>query len=406
MQAESFEFNPLSPEFQANPYDYYQAIRQFMPQLHYAEWNTWFLTRHNDCSAVLKDQRFGHEILKIATREELGWGDVPEDQRAVSAVFQSWMLNRDPPDHTRLRSLVHKAFTPRMVERLRDKAQSLTDAAINQLLDEREADLIELLAMPIPVTIIAELLGVPANDQDAFRGWSRALAGSLEMTQEPEVYRQASRAADEFNAYFRELIAEKQRHPREDLLSALAAVDAEGDRLSEEETLAMCILLLVAGHETTVNLIGNGTLALLRNPDQFALFAAHPAGLAKTAVEEFIRYDGPVQLTSRFALEDGELNGMNFHKGQEIVTIIGAANRDPEKFENPESLDITRTDNPHLGFGAGIHYCLGSPLARLEGQIVFATLAERVPNLQLAVSDPARRKTYVLRGLAELPVRV
>jgi cytochrome P450 len=314
------------------------------------------------------------------------------------------MLLKDPPDHTRLRTLVHKAFTPRIIERLRDTVQSLTDALLDQAQEKGEMDVIEDLAFPVPVTVIADLLGVPASDRETFRRWSRDLAHTLELTDAQEIYVTGSKATVEFAAYFRELADERRRTPREDLLSALVAVEAEGDRLNEDELIAMCILLLIAGHETTVNLIGNGTLALLRNPDQFVRLQQDPT-LIKAAVEELLRYDSPVQLTARWVMEDIEFNGHRMRKGQQIATLFGSANRDPERFANPDQLDIAREDNHHLAFGNGIHFCLGAPLARLEGQIVIGTLARRFPNMQMTTDSPPYRNTYVLRGLQHLPVR-
>jgi cytochrome P450 len=366
----------------------------------------WFLSRYDDCAAVLRDSRFGHEILNVMTREELGWAaETPENIRPLVEMQRGWMLLKDPPDHTRLRTLVHKAFTPRMIERLRETIQTYTNSLLDTAQESGKMDVIEDLAFPVPVTVIADLLGVPASDRETFRRWSRDLAHTLELTDVEEIYVRGSGATVEFAAYFRELAAERRRIPREDLLSALVAVEAEGDRLTEDELIAMCILLLIAGHETTVNLIGNGTLALLRNPDQFRKLQEDPA-LVKPAVEELLRYDSPVQMTTRWVMEDLEFNGHPMKKGQQVATLLGAANRDPERFENPDTLDITRDDNHHLAFGNGIHFCLGAPLARLEGQIVIGTLARRFPKMELTTDSPPYRDTYVLRGLQNLPVRV
>jgi cytochrome P450 len=402
----AFQFDPLSPEFQSNPYAYYDGLRQFAPVFYWQDWNTWFLSRYDDCIAVLRDGRFGHEILNVMSREELGWmADTPENVLPLVEMQRQWMLFKDPPDHTRLRTLVHKAFTPRMIERLRESIQSFTDTLLDQAQARGEMDVIEALAFPVPVTVIADLLGVPASDRETFRRWSRNLAHTLEMTSAEEIYVRGSLATVEFSAYLRELTAERRRAPREDLISALVAVEAEGERLTEDEMIAMGILLLIAGHETTVNLIGNGTLALLRNPDQLALLSENPA-LVKTAVEELLRYDSPVQMTTRWVMEDVEFNGHQFRKGQQIATLLGAANRDPEHFSDPNRLNIAREDNHHLAFGNGIHFCLGAPLARLEGQIVIGTLTRRFPNMQLATDNPPYRNTYVLRGLQHLPVHL
>jgi cytochrome P450 len=397
------EFNPLSPEFQANPYPYYDMLRENMPILFFSDWGNWFLTRHEDNVAALKDARFGRDILSIMTREEMGWQEDPPHLRPLYQMQEEWMLLRDPPDHTRLRTLVHKAFTPRMIERLRERAEAIT----NDLIDKAQAnggmDLIDEFALLLPVTVIAEMLGVPVSDYAMLHQWSTGLAHTLEMAQSPEVAERGAEVTVEFSAYIREMIAERRKNPQEDLISALVATEAEGDKLSEDEMVSMCILLLFAGHETTVNLIGNGTLALLRNPDQWEKLKADPS-LVKSATEELLRYDSPVQMTARWVLEDCEFAGHQLKRGQQVSTMIGAANRDPARFANPNQLDITRDSNPHIAFATGIHFCIGAPLARMEGQIAFAALARRLPNLKLVNENPPYRNTYVLRGLAELPV--
>jgi cytochrome P450 len=264
-------------------------------------------------------------------------------------------------------------------------------------------DIIAGLAVPLPVTVIAEMIGVPMDDRDKFREWSRDLAGTLELTEAPEVYERGSRATEAFADYLRDLLAERRQHPQDDLLSALVAAEEAGDKLTEDELIATVILLLIAGHETTTNLIGNGMLALMRNPGQLEKLKADPS-LIRTAIEELLRYDSPVQMTARWVLEDLEFNGQPMTKGQQVATLLGAANHDPEQFANPQTLDITREDNHHLAFGSGIHYCVGAPLARLEGQIAIATLLRRMPNLTLTTDSPPYRDTYVLRGLREMVV--
>ncbi len=398
----AIDFSPLSPEFQANPYPFYDMLRDNMPIFFWQDWGMWFLTRYEDCSFVLRDPRFGREILKHMTREELGWGEVPDNQKALVEVTHAWMLFRDPPDHTRMRGLVHKAFTPRIIERLRDRIQAITDQLIDDVLAKGSMDVITDFAYPLPITVIAELLGVPSKDMAVFQRWSRALAFSLEFTTDPEIYVAAATAAHEFGEYLRERFAECRIKPQDDLLSALLAAEIDGEKLSEQDLIGTCTLLLTAGHETTINLIGNGLYALLSNRDQWEKFTANPS-LTKIATEELLRYDSPVQLTSRRALQDIEYNGVTFKKGQEVATMLGAANRDPAKFTDPNTLDITREPNQHMAFGNGIHFCLGAPLARLEGQIAFETLARRLPNLALA-GEPVRRNTYLLRGLSELKV--
>ena len=314
-----------------------------------------------------------------------------------------WMLFKNPPDHTRLRGLVHKAFTPRRVEQMRSQIQAITDGLLDRVQAAGRADLIAELAYPLPVTVIAAMLGVPAEDHAQFHAWSDALAHSLDLTEDPEVYTRASRAAVALTAYLRTIIEQRRRQPQDDLLSALILAEEGGGRLSEDELYATVTLLLVAGHETTVNLIGNGVLALLRHPDQLRRLRDEP-GLIRTAVEELLRYDSPVQATSRVARADLEIGGHTIRAGQQVSFLLGAANHDPARFADPTRLDLSRDPNPHLAFGSGIHYCLGAPLARLEGQIAINTLVQRLPGLALAPERPEHRDNYVLRGLRRLRV--
>jgi cytochrome P450 len=387
-------FDPRSPAFRANPYPYYDMLRSAAPVLYWDVWGIWFLSRYDDCSALLRDSRLGHGQNS---------GEPPAEQRALFEMQGHWMLIKNPPDHTRLRGLVHKAFTPRIVEQMRGRIQGIADGLLDRVADAGKADLIADLAYPLPVTVIAELLGIPAEDHQEFHGWSDHLARSLDLTDDPEVYNRASRAAADLTEYLRDLIARRRRQPREDLLSALIQAEEGGGRLTEAELYATVALLLLAGHETTINLIGNGTLALLRNPDQLGRLRENPA-LIRPAIEELLRYDGPVQMTSRMALEDVELRGQTIRAGQQVAFLLGAANHDPERFAAPQQLDIGREPNQHLGFANGIHYCLGAPLARLEGQIAINTLLERMPDLELATEAPEYRDNFVLRGLRELPV--
>jgi cytochrome P450 len=320
-------------------------------------------------------------------------------------MMDKWMLLMDPPDHTRLRSLVHKAFTPRIIAQLRPTIQQLTDDLLDQMQAQagKPVDLIAGLAYPLPVAVICALLGVPQADHHQFHGWSDAIARSLDLTEETAVYDAAAESAVALTGYLEDLLAERRARPQDDLFSALVAVEEEGERLSTAELFATCALLLIAGHETTVNLIGNGTLALLRHPDQWQRLRAEP-GLAESAVEELLRYDSPVQLTSRMACEEFEYKGSTFRRGQGVAFLLGAANHDPARFAEPARLDLARADNRHLAFGSGIHYCLGAPLARLEGEIAFSTLARRLPNLALTTEQVTYRDNYVLRGLTALPV--
>ena len=391
------EFDPRSPAFRANPYPFYDMLRAFAPIFYWQPWGMWFLTTHEDCHALLRDDRFGHLPLSVAA--------APPSQRALWQMQTNWLLTMNPPDHTRLRGLVQKAFTPRAVAQLRATIQRLTDALIDRMAEKEQVDVIADLAYPLPVAVICEMLGVPLADQGLFHAWSAALVRSLDLTDEPAVYNRASVAAAEMTAYFDALLAERRAQPQTDILSALVAAEEAGDRLTTEELFGTCALLLVAGHETTVNLIGNGTLALLRHPDQWQRLHNEP-GLIASAVEELLRYDSPVQLTSRAALTDVTYKGQRFPRGTFVTFLLGAANHDPAVFADPARLDVGRANNRHLAFGGGIHYCLGAPLARLEGEIALGTLARRLPTLALAGGPPVYRDNVALRGLEALPAKL
>ena len=388
------EFDPRAPEFRADPYPFYDMLRSFAPVFYWEPWGLWFLTSHEDCQALLRDDRLGHSFI----------GEAPPQQQALWDMQRNWILSMNPPDHTRLRGLVYKAFTPRTVAQLRDTIQWNTDNLIDAVEGQGEMDIIHDLAYPLPVTVICSMLGVPAEDHIKFHEWSDAIARSLDLTEDETVYDRASLATVEIKAYLADLLAQRRVDPRDDLLSSLVVVEEAGDRLSADELYATCALLLIAGHETTVNLLGNGTLALLRNPSQWVRLQQEP-DLVRMAVEELLRFDSPVQFTSRVALDDVIYKDQHYPQGTALGFVLGAANRDPAQFVDPWRLDIGRENNKHLAFGGGIHYCLGAPLARLEGEIAFATLARRLPKLALASEDAFYKDNYVLRGLESLPVR-
>ncbi|WP_326568605.1 cytochrome P450 [Amycolatopsis rhabdoformis] len=355
-----------------------------------------------EAEKVLRGGRFGHaEPEVIAEAGDPADPDVPVDGegRVVRAFV---FLN--PPAHTRLRRVVGKAFTARTVEGLRPRVEELVGEFVERVVEAREVDLMGELAVPLPVTVIAELLGVPVADRERFGAWSGAMAraGDPAFLLPPGVAEAAAAARREFVAYFRELAAERRKKPREDLLSELVA--GEGERLSEGELLVTLTLLLVAGHETTTNLIGNGMLALLRNPEQYATLG-RDASLVDGAVEEILRYDSPIQLAPRTVLADTELGGVELQAGTSVLVLVGAANRDPREYDDPDRFDIRRPVSRHLAFGRGIHFCLGAPLARMEGRIVLRELAKRLPALRLA-GEPERADTVTLRGLRTLPVAV
>jgi cytochrome P450 len=390
-------FNPMDPAFVADPYPTYRQLRTEDP-VHHSPLGFWVLTRYDDVVAALRDPRLAKEAIAAFVAARFG---------APVPIMGLSMLDRDPPDHTRLRSLVSKAFTPRVVEGLRPRVQQIVDGLIARAREKGSMDLIEEFAYPIPVNVICEMLGVPVEDHERFKGWSLDIARGLDsilLPPDSDVPKRSVASRTALAAYFRELIAKRRASPRADLLSGLIAAEEAGDKLSENELLATCILLLIAGHETTVNLIGNGTLALLRHPDQLRRLRDNPA-LIGTAVEELLRFDGPVQRTARIPSEDVVIDGRTIAKGEMVMPFIGAADRDPVQFPDPDRLDIGRTDNRHIAFGWGIHFCLGAPLARVEGQIAINTLVQRLPKLALATDTPRFRESLTLRGLASLPVQ-
>ena len=394
----------FDPTFKANPYPTYAELRSGAP-VYRAELpdgrGVWLVTRYDDVVAVLKDERFAKDWRSAMTPEQLAQiPPIPEVMRPLSEN----MLDKDPPDHERLRRLVSKAFTPRLIERMRPRVQEIADTLLDAVEDKEGMDLIDDYAFPLPITVIAELLGVPVEDRNRFREWSNA-AVSGDTTQE-YVEKILLPHMQAFIDYLRALFEEKRENPKDDLISALVLAEEAGDKLSEDELLAMVFLLLVAGHETTVNLIGNGTLALLQNPDQLQKLKDDPS-LIKPAIEELLRYDGPVETsTERFAREDVAIGDTVIPKGEMVMVVIAAADHDPARFPEPDTLDIARADNKHLAFGKGIHHCLGAPLARMEGQIALGTLLRRMPDLRLKGSPESLtwRPGMVLRGLKGLPV--
>lgn len=372
-------FDPASPAFRRDPYPLYDQLRAAAPIFFWAEGNTWFFTRWEDCNALLRDNRLGNDPA----------GDA--------------MLFQNPPDHTRLRSLVQKAFTPRILEQQRAFIQQLTNELLDRVQEQGQMDVIADLAYPLPVAVIAALLGVPAEDHVLFHEWSKALVDSLDLARDPALDPAIAAAEAGFRDYFTRLIRARRADLREDLLSALIVAEEAGDRLSAEELYFNARLLLVAGYETTVGLISNGTLALLRHPDQLAKLQAEP-GLMGNAVEELLRYDSPIQMVGRAVLTPLAWQGHRLEPGQGVGVMVGAANRDPARFAQPEQLDLARPNVQHLSFGSGIHYCLGAPLARLEGQIAIGTLLRRMPQLTLATDRLAYRDNYIFRSLERLPV--
>ena len=388
---------------QANPYIGYRRLREADP-VHWSEaQGGWILTRHADILGVLRDPSYSSDPRKGGMRVQQT--DDASMRPMIEMALGRIMLFSDPPDHTRLRGLVSKAFTPRRVEELRPRIQQIFDELLDQAMAKGSTiDVIEDLAYPLPVIVIAEMMGAPPEDREQFKQWSRPLAKMIDPFVTDEQMKAAAMAAMAFVQYLVVLIEERRANPRNDVLSAMVAAEEEGDKLEVPELLANFILLLIAGHETTMNLIGNGLTALFAHPDQLAALRDEP-DLAKNAVEEILRYDGTVQLTVRTPLEEKVIDGHTIEPLQQVVVLLGAANHDPAVFENPDALDIRREDaRHHVAFGSGAHFCLGAPLARAEAQIALLTLLQRFPKLQLAVDEVRWRDSVTLRGVVDLPV--
>lgn len=392
------------PTHRADPYTPVRLLREAGP-VHRTPLGLHLLTRYADCAAVLQNTAWSHADEASHLHPSISAEEAAEE---LPTSFL-WM---DPPDHTRLRNLVSKAFTPRTVSRLRPRIEELVTELVDAALAQGEFDLIDLIAYPLPLTIVCELIGVPAKDHKLAQRWSQDLARGFDpdVLMTPEAHDARSAASREFMRYFRELIDERRAEPADDLLSALAAVEDQGDVLTETELLTTCVTTLVAGHETTVNLVGSGLLALIRNPDQFELLRGHPE-YVPSAVEELLRYEPPVQMTTRSAKEPITLAGHDFQPGDGVVVLINSANRDPEVYDDPDRLDVARfhdrTAPPsrQLAFSLGIHYCLGAPLALLEMEILLRELIRRVGTMELRGEDLVYKANLIVRGLAELPVR-
>jgi cytochrome P450 len=393
-------FNPLSPDFIKNPYPAYQRLRTADP-MHVNSFGAFVASRHAEASLVLRDKRFGKDFVERSKRR---YGPSIMEE-PIFRSMSHWMLQQDPPDHTRLRGLVVKAFTARRVEDMRPRIQQVVDQTIDAVIDQGHMDLIEDFAFRLPVTIICDMLGIPEEHREMFYKGSRDGGRILEpVPMTPEEIAQANVANAMARMYFEQLFELRRKNPGEDLTTQLVQAEEDGSKLTNEEMTANIILLFGAGHETTVNLIGNGLLALHRNPDQLALLKADPSLMAN-AIEEFLRYDSSVQLTGRVALEViDDLGGKRIPKGETVLCLLGSANRDPAVYADPERLDIRRPNIRPLSFGGGIHHCLGAQLARIEAEIAIATLLRRIPDLRLDDADnPEWRPTFVLRGLKRLP---
>jgi cytochrome P450 len=394
-------FNPLSPEFIRDPYPHYERMRATDP-VHLTQHGMYVASRHADIAVVLRDKRFGKDYVERTKRR---YGPNVMDE-PVFRNFALTMLQQDPPDHTRLRGLVVKAFTARRVEDMRPRIQEIVDENLDRIVPQGKMDLIEDFAYRLPVTIICDMLGIPAEHREMFYTGARGSGRILEpVPMTPEEIKQSNASQAMVKMYFDQLFDLRRRNPGDDLTTQLLQAEEDGSKLSNDELYANIILLFGAGHETTVNLIGNGLLALYRNPDQLALLKANPS-LITNAIEEFLRYDSSVQMTGRTALEDIEdLGGRRIPKGESVLCLLGSANRDPAVYpDRPDRLDITRPKIRPLSFGGGIHLCLGAQLARIEAEVAISTLLRRLPQLRLDdAENPEWRPSFVLRGLKSLP---
>ena len=396
-------FDPADPAFIADPYPVLRTLRERHPVLWNPATSQWLIARHADVDRLLRDRRLGRTYRHVATPAEFGRSEPPDWHAPFHELNDAGMLDLEPPDHTRLRRLVQRAFTPRTVESMRPRIQAIVDGLIDGFADASEIDLIADYAEPLPVAVIAELLGIPEADRHLLRPWSHDICLMYELSPPEASARRAVAASAAFSAYLRDLLAERRARPRDDLISGLAAVADGDDALTEIELVGTCALLLNAGHEASVNGAGNGWWTLFRHPEALAALRADP-GLLATAIDELLRFDTPLPLFERWVLEPIEVDGVAIPRGSEIALLFASANRDPEAFERPDELDLARRPNPSVAFGAGIHYCLGAPLARLELTIAFETLLRRMPRLD-PVAPPTWKPTFVLRGLESLRVR-
>jgi unspecific monooxygenase len=395
------DLDPRDPAFFNDPYPAYAAMHAAgAPLFFWEQYGHWCTASHAHVSALLRDKRFGRQILHVATREELGWPEPPAHLAPHASVMRHALLEVEPPVHTRLRTLVNRAFVSRQVEKLAPRIAAMADALIDAFEHEGHCDLLERFCTPIPVTVIAELLGVPVEMSPALLDWSHRMVAIHQFRCDRAVEEDAAAATTDFSTYLRGLLDQRLSEPRDDLITHLATTSANSDRLSDDETVATCIQLLNAGHEATVHAFANGIAGLLQNGiDTRAAFADEAS--RALVVEEVLRHDAPLHLFTRYALEDVEIGPARLKKGDKIGLLLGAANRDPRRFPDPDRFDPRRADNAQVSFGAGIHFCIGAPLARLEMEVALPILFERLPGLRLA-SKPVYRDTYHFHGFERL----
>jgi cytochrome P450 len=393
----SVNLDPRDAQFVQNPYAAYHRIRAALPAFKWDQYGHWCFATHEDVNALLRDRRFGRQILHVATRRELGWPDVPEHIRVFAEHETHSLLELEPPVHTRLRGLVNRAFLSRQVERLRPRLLSLCNGLIDGFEARGEVDLLPAFATPIPIVVICELLGAPVEMADQFLAWSHDHVAMYMAKRDRAIEDKAVAAVTAFSTYMRDLVRERRKNLGEDLLSELIRASDGAGKLSEDELVTTAILILNAGHEATVHSLGNAIKALLENNIHSGLTAAH--------VEEALRFDAPLHMFTRYALEDLEYNGIRLKKGEVVGLMLGAANRDPARFVEPDRFNANRESFPHTSFGAGIHFCVGAPLARLEMEVGLQVLFERLPALRLA-EPPQYRDAYHFHGLERLLVTV
>jgi cytochrome P450 len=405
-------FDVRDPDFIRDPYPRLARLREETPIFYEPRLDKIFLTRYDDVSTVLRSRVFGTSILHVLSRDELGWPPADPRQAAFDRFEDNHLLSNEPPKHTRLRGLVGKAFTPRRVEGLRERVTAVVEQTLDGLAACETFDLVHDFAEPLPVILICELLGVAAERRADLRAWSAAIVKLYELDHTDEQQRAANDAVVAFSALVRDVVAERRARPADDLITALAEVEDGGETLTEDELIGTCILLLNAGHEATVNGTSSAIITFMRQRSNWDTFVAaaraslvHP--LIKTAVEELLRYDTPLPCFERWVLEDTNLSGVALERGSKLALLYASANRDPRKFDAPDTLDLARDPNPHVTFGLGIHFCLGAPLARLELQIALPALARRFPDLQLVddAAPLAYGTGFVIRGVQRLPVR-
>ena len=399
----SFSLDLNNPDFLQNPYPFYQQLFNGTPTFFDDESGMWFFARHLDVDGILRDRRFGRSILHLMSREELGLPPDNPEYEPFTKLGRHSMFDKEPPEHTRLRNLAHKTFTPRRIRDMRAHIQRIADDLVDGVQDQGEIDVLEDFAVPLPVVVIAQLLGIPESDRHKLRPWSNAIVKLYELTHTPQQAEEAIQASQEFYDYLVFLSERRKSEPQDDLITALALVEEAGETLTTDELVSTCVLLLNAGHEATVNVIGNGLNALFKHREEMQELKKN-LELIPQAIEELMRFDTPLQLFRRWVLEDMTYSGVELKQGTKVALLFGAANHDPHVFENPDTLNLLRDPNPHISFGGGIHYCLGAPLARMELQIAFTTLFQRLPNMELA-EEPEYHPSYVIRGLKSLDVR-